>query len=105
MNVRKRSAQSEAWRTSDVEADIVRVCEIWAECRAGVPVHGGPFLFGDFTIADAMYAPVCMRFRTYEPPLDAVSWEYVNAVASMPEMQEWVAAAEAETHRIAQYER
>jgi len=46
-----------------------------------------------------------MRFRTYAPPLDAPSQAYVDAVASMPEVQEWVAAAEAETHRIEQYER
>ena len=104
MNVRKRSPESEAWRAPGVEADIARVCEIWAECRADVPAGRGPFLFGKFTIADAMYAPVCMRFRTYEPPLDGVSRAYVDAVASMPEMDEWVAAADAETHRITQYE-
>ena len=105
MNVRKRSPESEAWRAPGVEADIARVREIWAECRADVPAERGPFLFGSFTIADAMYAPVCMRFRTYEPPLDDVSRAYVDAVTSMPEMDEWVAAAEMETHRIAQYER
>jgi glutathione S-transferase len=104
MNVRRHSPESEAWRAPGVEADIARVCEIWAECRAGMPAERGPFLFGGFTIADAMYAPVCMRFRTYEPPLDAVSRAYVDAVSSMPEMDEWVAAADAETHRITQYE-
>ena len=105
MNVRKSSPESEEWRAPGVEADIARVCELWAECRAAVPAGAGSFLFGSFTIADAMYAPVCMRFRTYAPPLDAPSQAYVDAVASMPEVQEWVAAAEAETHRIEQYER
>ena len=105
MNVRKYSPESEAWGAPGVEADIARVCEMWTECRASVPEGCGPFLFGSFTIADAMYAPVCMRFRTYEPPLDVVSRAYVDAVVSMPEMEEWAAAAEVETNRIAQYER
>ena len=64
MNVRKSSPETETWRAPGVEADIERICEIWTECRAAVPAGGGPFLFGAFSIADAMYAPVCMRIAT-----------------------------------------
>lgn len=105
MNVRKSSPETETWRAPGVEKDIARVCEIWAECRAAVPTGGGPFLFGEFSIADAMFAPVCMRFITYAPPMDDLSRAYVAAVAAMPEMQEWIAAAHEESHRIEQYEK
>jgi glutathione S-transferase len=78
--------------TPEVTADINRITALWRECRAR---FGGeePFLFGHFTIADAMYAPVVSRFRTYKIELDEVTQAYADAIWAMPELQEWSAAA------------
>lgn len=78
-------------------ADMERVTAIWRECLA---TYGGPFLFGKRTMADAMYAPVATRFRTYGVPLDPVCQGYADQLLAMPEMLEWVAAAKAEFEEI-----
>ena len=76
-------------------ADIERITAIWAECRGRFAAEG-PFLFGGFCIADAMYAPVATRLRTYGVSLDPVSEGYVRAVLDWPAMRRWAAAAAAE---------
>lgn len=81
--------------TPDSAADIARIQALWADCRARFG-QGGPFLFGGFTIADAMFAPVVTRFETYGVAVDAVSRAYMDAVQALPAMQEWTAAAKAE---------
>ncbi len=78
-------------------ADMERVTAIWRECLATYVV---PYLFGKRTMADAMYAPVATRFRTYGVPLDPVCQGYCDRLLAMPEMLEWVAAAEAEAEEI-----
>lgn len=80
---------------AEVAAEIARIEEIWAECRAARP-EGGPFLFGAFSAADAMFAPVATRFRSYAVPLSRTSAEYCDAIYSHPPMGDWVAAAIAE---------
>lgn len=75
--------------TDQVKADIARITQIWKDCRKRYG-KGGPFLFGRFSIADAMYAPVCTRFVTYGVKLDKVSADYVKAVMALPAMQEWI---------------
>jgi glutathione S-transferase len=86
-----------------VAGDIERITTIWRDCRARFGA-GGALLFGAFTIADAMYAPVASRFRTYHVALDAVSAGYVEAVHAVPAMQAWLAAAEAEPHTVDGFE-
>lgn len=81
--------------TPAVEQDIARICAIWRECRARWG-REGDFLYGRFTAADAFFAPVAGRFRTYAPPLDEVAQAYVKAIFALPAMQEWLAAAEKE---------
>lgn len=83
----------------EAREDVARITDIWKDCRK---YYGGKgkFLFGDFTIADAMYAPVCLRFETYGIKLDAVSQAYLNAILSLEGTQEWIAAAKKETKRI-----
>ncbi len=80
---------------SGVSRDVERIQTIWRECRQ-LSATQGPFLFGQFTVADAMYAPVAFRFHTYQVPLNAVSSAYVRALLELPAMQEWAAAAQAE---------
>ncbi|HEY9904262.1 MAG TPA: glutathione S-transferase family protein [Candidatus Sericytochromatia bacterium] len=82
-----------------VQADIDRITTIWRECREKFAA-GGNLLFGHFTIADAVFAPVVSRFITYQVKLDPVSQAYVEAVWTLPAMQEWVAAATNETESI-----
>ena len=82
-------------RTPACEADIARVLQLWRDVRARFG-GDGPFLFGSFTIADAMYAPVCTRFDSYAVPLDPASQAYVDTILGLPAMQNWYAAARAE---------
>jgi len=74
-----------------VAQDVARVQEIWRDCRAQATT--GPFLFGAFSIADAMYAPVVSRFRTYGVACDSVCRAYMEAIWSLTAMQSWIAAA------------
>ena len=76
----------------EVLVDITRIDAIWADCRARFG-QGGPFLFGHFTIDDAMYAPVVTRFVTYHAPVSAASLAYMEAVLALPAMGEWKAGA------------
>jgi glutathione S-transferase len=81
--------------TPDVQADINRVTAIWRDCRKRFG-EGGPFLFGGFSNADAMYAPVVSRFRTYKVELEAEAQAYTDAVWALPALQEWLTAAKNE---------
>jgi len=84
------------------QADIDRVCIIWSEC---LEKSGGPYLFGEQrSMADAMYAPVVTRFRTYDVKLPARLNAYADLIMSMPEMAEWIAAANAEPEEIEELE-
>jgi glutathione S-transferase len=74
---------------------VRRIIEIWTECRRRYGA-GGPFLFGRFGNADAMFAPVVTRFATYAVPLDAAAAAYRDAVLALPAMRDWTAAAKAE---------
>jgi len=88
----------------EVQADVARIEAIWADCRARFR-KGGPFLFGAFTIADAFYAPVVTRFRTYSIPISAASREYVELIWALPAMQKWAEAARRENFIMARYEK
>lgn len=85
---------------ASVQADIDRIVTIWQECRHSFGGKGD-FLFGDFTIADAMFAPVVSRFVTYEVKLDEVAQAYMEAIWALPAMQEWLSAATAEVEHVA----
>jgi glutathione S-transferase len=90
-------------RGRDVAEDIERICAIWVDCRARYGALG-PFLFGRFTAADAMYTPVATRFRTYAVELDDVCQDYVDAVLARPDFREWHEAALEEAWVIAEDE-
>ena len=89
-------------RTPEVEKDIARITAMWRDCRERFG-SGGPFLFGAFSNADAMYAPVVTRFETYEVTLDAVCRAYADALLALPAMRSWSAEAAAEPWTIAEY--
>jgi glutathione S-transferase len=72
--------------------DIERVKQIWRDCRDRFSA-GGPFLFGPFSLADAMYAPVVFRFQSYGVSLDPVCTGYMNAMLALPAMREWAAGS------------
>jgi glutathione S-transferase len=80
------------------QPDIQRIATIWREC---LNEYGGPFLFGAKPcMADAMFAPVCTRFRTYDVKLDTTCAAYNKTILSMPFMQEWIDAALAEPEEL-----
>jgi glutathione S-transferase len=95
MNVRKRYPGK--GRTPEVLAEIERIKAMWNEAKK-------PFLFGAFTAADAMYAPVVLRFRTYEVELPKAARSYYDAMLELPAMREWIAAAEREAESIPQFD-
>jgi glutathione S-transferase len=101
MNVR-RQIPGRA-KTPEAVAEIARIEAIWNDCRSH---HGkrGPFLFGAFSIADAMYAPVVSRLHTYGVTLPEKAGEYAGTIHTLPAMQEWIAGAHAEIEVNPQYE-
>jgi glutathione S-transferase len=101
MNVRKTFADFP--RSEDVNANVARITAIWRDCRETYGKNGS-FLFGAFSNADAMYAPVVTRFKTYGVPLDAVSQAYADAILNHPAMREWYISAAGETWVIPKYE-
>ncbi|MBI2308262.1 MAG: glutathione S-transferase family protein [Rhodocyclales bacterium] len=82
-------------RTPEVDADIARLLSLWEACRVRHGA-GGPFLFGAFSIADAMYAPVVWRFVTYAVDVPPLVRAWMDAMLALPAMQEWRAGAAAE---------
>jgi len=101
MNVRARTEGVEVGE--DVRADIVRILTLWAEARARFG-KGGPFLFGTFSAADVIYAPVVSRFLTYGIGVPGFAQAYMEAVWEHEWMQQWIAAAESEEWVIEQFE-
>lgn len=92
MNLRAHVPGFTVW--SAARADIERICKLWRDCLA---TWGGPWLFGEQrSVADAMYAPVVLRCRTYDVALDAACEAYAKTILSWPDVQEWIAAAKEE---------
>ena len=89
--------------SAEAEANVARIQDIWTECRER---HGksGPFLFGAFTAADAMFAPVVHRFRTYAIKVEAQTQAYIETMMVLPAFAEWTAAGLAETFVIERFE-
>jgi glutathione S-transferase len=101
MDLRRSLPGREA--TPEAAADIARIGALWAETRAAHGGSGGPFLFGRFTAADAMYAPVVARFETYGVDAGPVGRAYMDAMLALPALRDWYAAARTEP-AIARYE-
>jgi glutathione S-transferase len=92
----------------EIQGDIDRITSLWRDCRQrfgrSSDNGGGDFLFGSFTIADAMFAPVVSRFHTYKLPLDPEVEAYARAITAWPAYQEWLAGARNEPMVIEQWE-
>jgi len=96
MNIKAHHPRFKIW--AGAQADIDRVLVIWRECLAK---SGGPFLFGSQPgMADAMYAPVCSRFKTYDVKLDDACAAYSRNILALPAMVEWFAAAQTEPDEV-----
>ncbi|HEX2887276.1 glutathione S-transferase family protein [Vineibacter terrae] len=95
MNLKAHYPGFKIW--AGAQGDIDRITTVWRDCLAR---YAGPYLFGTLTMADAMYAPVCTRFRTYDVKLDAPCAAYSERILSLPAMREWIMAAQAEPEEI-----
>jgi glutathione S-transferase len=96
MNIRARHPGFAIW--AGAQTDIDRITTIWRDCLSR---YGGPYLFGsDATAADAMYAPICSRFETYDVSLDADCARYRDTMLAHPAMVDWIAQAHAESEQI-----
>jgi glutathione S-transferase len=87
--------------SDDAHANVARIQQIWSDCHRR---YGGPFLFGSFGAADAMYAPVVHRFRTYAIEVAADARHYYDAMLSLPAFQQWTREGLAETLVIERFE-
>jgi glutathione S-transferase len=99
MNLKASHPGFKVW--AGAQMDVDRVAVIWREQLA---TSGGPFLFGELSLADAMYAPVCTRFVTYDVALDSVCAAYRDRIVALPEMREWTAAALQEPDEVEELE-
>lgn len=90
-------------RAPGVKEDIDRILQIWQTCRTRYG-ENGDFLFGTFSIADAMFAPVALRFVTYGVTLNPLAGDYVAALLALPSMRQWLADSAAEVDVLEQYE-
>jgi glutathione S-transferase len=99
MNLKARHEQFKIF--SGARPDVERIRAIWTEC---LEAHGGPFLFGTPSMADAMYAPVCSRFRTYAVDLDPQLSAYCDTIMAWPLLEPWIAGALAEEEEIIELE-
>jgi glutathione S-transferase len=99
MNIKAEIPHFKIW--SKAHADIDRIKTIWSECLG---TYGGPFLFGKISMADAMYAPVVSRFRTYGVKLDGALEAYAARIWDLPSMKEWREGALAEEDEIEELE-
>ncbi|MDB5445549.1 MAG: glutathione S-transferase family protein [Phenylobacterium sp.] len=95
MNLKAKHPGFRVW--AGAQADIDRITAIWRERLAR---SGGPFLFGERTAADAMYAPVCTRFATYDVTLDSECAAYRDRILALPEMRAWTAEALTEPDEV-----
>ena len=95
MNLKAHFPGFKVWARA--QSDIDRIVTIWREC---LEEYGGPYLFGERSAADAMYAPVVTRFVTYDVQLDADIVAYGQRILALPEMQEWIAGAQSEVDEI-----
>jgi glutathione S-transferase len=82
----------------EVRADLARIVAMWTEL---LEAHGGPLLFREFSIADAYFAPVCMRIRTYALPVPPLIARYIESVCALPGVAAWIADALAERDFLA----
>ena len=101
MNMRRPILPREL--TPQAQANVQRIELIWTDCRTRFGA-GGPFLFGAFGAADAMYAPVVSRFHTYAVALGRAARAYMAAIMNLPAWKEWLAAARDETWVLAEDE-
>ena len=104
MPMNLRASYPVAEHQPGVEDDIARIESIWENCRTNFG-SDGDHLFGGFTIADAFYAPIVSRFRTYGVTPGGIAGEYMDAVWDLPAMQDWAEKAHAEKWSVARYDR
>jgi glutathione S-transferase len=99
MNIKAEFKKFKIW--SKAQSDIDRITTIWREC---LEAYDGPYLFGKFSMADAMYAPVVTRFKTYDVSLDPVCAAYAQQILKHPFVREWMEAAKEEHEEIEELE-
>ena len=98
MNARARNRRTVV--TAALAADVERIDELWNDCRSRFG-QGGPWLFGEYSVADAMYAPTVLRFNTYGASVSQTARWYMASVLEDGALQEWLQAARLEPWTIA----
>jgi glutathione S-transferase len=96
MNCRKKIVYTSI--TPELQDDIERICQIWQECLSN---SEGPFLFGQFSIADAMYTPIVLRFNSYGIKVGELQTQYIQTILALDSLQDWITAGLEEKEVIA----
>ena len=94
-NIRARCRRPMSELSIPAQRQVERVVDIWSGCRKSYG-SAGPWLFGRFSVADIMYAPVALRFLTYEIPVGGTASDFVGAVSGLESVRQWVADSAAE---------
>jgi len=98
-NLRARHPLDATQLSASCSQQVARIEEIWTDCRQQYG-ENGPWLFGAFSIADAMFAPVALRFVTYSIPVNKPGRQFINAVCNLESVQRWIEAAKAESESL-----
>ena len=98
-NLRIRNKRNLSDLSEAAQAQIRRICDIWSSCRTRFS-DIGPWLFGEFSIADVVYAPVALRFVTYEIPINEPAQEFIHSVLGLNSIQEWIERAKIEPEKM-----
>ncbi len=98
-----RASNRHITRTDEIKKDVARLDQMWTELRSKYGAYG-PWLFGDFSIADCMFAPVAIRFNTYQVKVSEVAEKYVKQVLAHHKVQQWMSEGAAETEVITGFE-
>lgn len=98
-NIRARRPLALSSLSDQAQEQVERICDIWQSCRQRFGDQG-PWLYGRFSIADVLYAPVALRFVTYDIPTPGRAAEFVDAISALPAIDEWRAAAGAEIETL-----
>jgi len=98
-NIKRQASPPERELSADCLSQIDRITGIWADCHKRYG-ESGPWLFGKFSIADAMYAPVALRFRSYGIAVPSPAEKFMESISALPAIREWCAAAADESESV-----
>ena len=103
LNIKARRPLKMSNLSEIAQSQVSRICDIWTSCRSRFR-RAGDWLYGEFSIADVMYAPVALRFVTYDIPVPDAAQEFIESVLNLESIHDWTEAAKQEKEVLARYD-